>query len=599
MSNNFRLPHLVQIDSYGIDLSAGANTNDILTYNGSSFVAAAPSGGVTSLTGGGGITVSASTGAVTLGASGIAESAVTNLTTDLSNRALTATAINTAARLTGGGDLSTSRTIDLATSGVSANSYGSASSVPTYTVDTYGRLTAASNTSIVIAESAVTNLTTDLSNRALTATVINTTSPLTGGGDLSTSRTISIPEATGSVDGYLAHTDWTTFNNKATDSLVVHLAGSENITGSKTFQATQTFENITVITDDGYSIGDLTHRYSSIFTKAINSGASALTNTTTVATGSSRAGFIWNDTNAATTDKPISIQLNATEHAYIDVNGGYNLKWATTIGTAQTTGLLLQNTTAATSGNQKYSPALALYGDGYETTTGTSQATGWLMQAKPIQAAAVTSALEFFHNANGSLTNEYEVKKQNGFITVGVPGGAYMDLYPGSTGWRMGISASSFIGQNYDIGVGAFEVTVGGVITLEVSTNFIGPRTDNTFPAASKTRRYKGIFNSANLSAGYNTQSGTTYTVLITDYYVGMSNVAARTVTLCAANAVNAGTMFVIKDEAGTGVTANITINRAGSDTIDGGTSVAVITNYGDKVLISDGSSKWFVMAGL
>lgn len=40
--------------------------------------------GVTSLTGGGGVTVSASTGGVTLGASGIAESAITNLTTDLS-----------------------------------------------------------------------------------------------------------------------------------------------------------------------------------------------------------------------------------------------------------------------------------------------------------------------------------------------------------------------------------------------------------------------------------------------------------------------------------------------------------------------------------
>ena len=47
------------------------------------------------------------------------------------------------------------------------------------------------------------------------ARTISTTSPLTGGGDLSANRTLSIPAATGSVDGYLTSTDWTTFNNKA------------------------------------------------------------------------------------------------------------------------------------------------------------------------------------------------------------------------------------------------------------------------------------------------------------------------------------------------------------------------------------------------
>jgi len=43
---------------------------------------------------------------------------------------------------------------------------------------------------------------------------ILTTSPLVGGGDLSANRTISIPQATSSVNGFLSSTDWTTFNNK-------------------------------------------------------------------------------------------------------------------------------------------------------------------------------------------------------------------------------------------------------------------------------------------------------------------------------------------------------------------------------------------------
>jgi hypothetical protein len=44
--------------------------------------------------------------------------------------------------------------------------------------------------------------------------LINTTPPLIGGGNLSADRTISIPQATSSVSGYLSSTDWLTFNSK-------------------------------------------------------------------------------------------------------------------------------------------------------------------------------------------------------------------------------------------------------------------------------------------------------------------------------------------------------------------------------------------------
>lgn len=44
--------------------------------------------------------------------------------------------------------------------------------------------------------------------------LINTTTPLQGGGDLSADRTLSILQATTSQDGYLTSTDWNTFNNK-------------------------------------------------------------------------------------------------------------------------------------------------------------------------------------------------------------------------------------------------------------------------------------------------------------------------------------------------------------------------------------------------
>jgi hypothetical protein len=64
-----------------------------------------------------------------------------------------ATVAGTSGRVTSSG--TTAITIDLATSGVSAASYGSASAIPAFTVDTYGRITQANSTSFSAVTSAV------------------------------------------------------------------------------------------------------------------------------------------------------------------------------------------------------------------------------------------------------------------------------------------------------------------------------------------------------------------------------------------------------------------------------------------------------------
>ena len=92
--------------------------------------------------------------------------------------------------LTGGGDLTTDRVISiaaggvgysqLATSGVTSGTYGSASEIPVLTVDDKGRVTVATSTAI------------SLSGYVPTSRSITAGAGLTGGGTLAADRTISL-----------------------------------------------------------------------------------------------------------------------------------------------------------------------------------------------------------------------------------------------------------------------------------------------------------------------------------------------------------------------------------------------------------------------
>jgi hypothetical protein len=54
------------------------------------------------------------------------------------------------------------------------------------------------------------------SSKVPTTRTISTTAPLSGGGDLSANRTLSITQANTSTNGFLSSTDWNTFNGKFT-----------------------------------------------------------------------------------------------------------------------------------------------------------------------------------------------------------------------------------------------------------------------------------------------------------------------------------------------------------------------------------------------
>lgn len=86
------------------------------------------------------------------------------------------------------------------------------------------------------------------------------------------------------------------------------------------------------------------------------------------------------------------------------------------------------------------------------------------------------------------------------------------------------------------------------------------------------------------------------YTILVTDrlvYHTALST--ARTDTLPAANAVNAGQTLYVVDVRGVASGSNtVTLQRAGSDTVNGGTTATALSAaFGASVCFSDGSSRW------
>lgn len=138
----------------------------------------------------------------------------------------------------------------------------------------------------------------------------------------------------------------------------------------------------------------------------------------------------------------------------------------------------------------------------------------------------------------------------------------------------------------------------GGLTSLAVATNGqipIGSTGSNPVLAVLTASTNIAITNGmgsiniatsqAQLLTNYTLVNTTPYTVLATDYYLGV-DCSGSAITVKLPNAPTANRMFVIKDITGNAGTNNITVTTVGgSVTLDGSTSFVMNTNYQSATL--------------
>ncbi len=213
------------------------------------------------------------------------------------------------------------------------------------------------------------------------ARTISTTSPLSGGGDLSANRTLSIAQATTSASGYLSSTDWNTFNSKepaltkgnlteSTSSVLTITGGSSSVIGSgvtiQVKQSSSTVSGYLSSTDwstfnskePALTKGNLTESTSSVLTITGGSNAiigSGLTIEVKQAT-SSVNGYLsstdWSTFNNKQSALTFSTGLTntsgtVTANLSVGVSGGQSVIG----GSASGNSLTLTSTSNATKGN--------------------------------------------------------------------------------------------------------------------------------------------------------------------------------------------------------------------------------------------------------
>lgn len=168
---------------------------------------------------------------------------------------------------------------------------------------------------------------------------INTTAPLQGGGNLTADRTLSIPQATSLVNGYLSATDWSTFNGKLSSVLTsanIFVGNGSNIAAGVPLSGDATLANTgaLTLTPVNADVGSFTNANITVDAKgrvtAAANGSTGITQLTGDVTAGPGSGSL------AATLATVNVNVGSFTNATITVNGK-GLITAASSGTAPVT----------------------------------------------------------------------------------------------------------------------------------------------------------------------------------------------------------------------------------------------------------------------
>lgn len=182
------------------------------------------------------------------------------------------------------------------------------------------------------------------------------------------------------------------------------------------------------------------------------------------------------------------------------VESGISTFSADSIGTAQTEGIRLLNSTAAANGAQQYSPYISYHGAGWGTTGGASQSveTGW--QLRPIQSTTALVEQVMFRKSggDGSLSEVLTIGEKN--PSYGNLSGR-TNLYLKGTTANYLIGATSLLVQNDAaspdyIQFASATVSIGTLNTDRVIINAAAVRaaTDKAMPLGTASFRWARFY---------------------------------------------------------------------------------------------------------
>ena len=305
------------------------------------------------------------------------------------------------------------------------------------------------------------------------ARTISTTAPLSGGGDLTANRTLSITQATTSTDGYLSSTNWNTFNNKFT--LPTLTSGSV------------LFSNGSTIAQDN----------ANLFWDDTNNRLGIGTNAPTLPLDVNGQARIVGTLNLGTTGTVGSISLNRTtdgttvggiraDSAGTQIGGfGYSSNILLNNGTTGTSGILF------TTGGER----MRLFGATGNLAINTTTDAGFKLDVNGtarVKGTGTTSATTAFVVQDSAGANTFQVRDDGQFGKITPTSSGIFNIAGSSSssaaalfqngaanfnGFRVQMNAQTLIDE---AGVNAF-VTTSAILELKATTKgFLPPRMTTT-----------------------------------------------------------------------------------------------------------------------